>query len=73
MKLVTPNYSKRTPVFNDNHFTDGPAMPTANSVGFDPGQSAAPMPNGPPRFISPPGKRVVGTKGLTQKRQTSNL
>lgn len=75
MKLLTPNYSARTPVVNDAHFTDGPALPTLGSpqASFNPGQGASALPNGPPRFVQAPGKRVFGTKGLTNKRNTSNL
>lgn len=73
--LVKPNYSQRTPVMNDSHFTDGPSEPTLGSpqASFNPGAGASALPNGPPRFVSPPGKRVQGVKGLTNKRITGNL
>jgi hypothetical protein len=74
MKMVTPNYSQRTPAFNDGGFTDGPREPTIGSTqaSFNPGQSASALPNGPPRFIQPQGKRVYA-KGLTNKRITQNI
>jgi hypothetical protein len=76
MKLVTPNYSQRTPIVNDNAFVDGnPPVPSPTigspQANFNPaGKSGLPT---PPRFIQAPGKRVFGTKGLTNKRQTSNI
>lgn len=82
MKLVTPNYSQRTPIVNDNHFSDsGPVTgsppvpsPTLGSPqdSFNPGAMAGPLPNGPPKYIQPKGKRVIA-KGLTNKRITGNL
>jgi len=70
MKMVKPNYSQRTPAFNDQHFTDGPREPTIGSTqaSFNPGQNASALPNGPPRYIQPPGQRVFPGKGLTNKR-----
>jgi hypothetical protein len=79
MHLETPNYSQRSPIVNDNHFVDGnPPVPSpvlgSPQASFDPGAKSSALPNGPPRFIQPQGaKRVFGTKGLTNKRQTSNI
>ena len=72
--LVTPNYSQRTPIANDQNFTDGPREPTLGSpqASFNPGREAGVLPNGPPRFIQAPGKRVYA-KGLTNKRITGNI
>jgi hypothetical protein len=74
-QMVKPNYSARTPIVNDSGFTDGPRQPTIGSpqASFNPGQSAAALPNGPPRFINAPGKRVYGGKGMTNKRITNNI
>ena len=77
MKLVTPNFSKRTPIVNDNNFIDGSppiAAPTIGSpqASFNPGAASGALPNGPPRFIQPKGKRVYA-KGLTNKRITQNI
>ena len=73
-RLVTPNYSQRTPIANDTNFTDGPREPTLGSpqASFNPGGGAGALPNGPPRFIQTPGKRVYA-KGLTNKRITGNI
>ena len=76
MKMVKPNYSARTPVFNDNHYTDArPAIgaPTIGSpqASFNPGGNASMLPNGPPRAIQVPGKRPMA-KGLTNKRLPMN-
>jgi membrane-associated protease RseP (regulator of RpoE activity) len=76
MKLVKPNYSARSPIVNDNNFVDGnPPVPSPTlgnpMTTFNPGGKSGLPP--PPRFVSPPGKRVQGAKGLTQKRQTGNL
>jgi hypothetical protein len=75
MSLVKPNYSQRTPIVNDGGFTDGPREPTLGSTQatFNPGQNASPLPNGPPRFIQAPGKRVFAGKGMTNKRNPGNL
>lgn len=70
--LVKPNYSARTPIVNDSHFSDGPKLPTLTSAQFNPGQSAAALPNGPPRFVQPQGKRVYA-KGVTNKRIQGNI
>lgn len=75
MKLVTPNYSARKPIVNDNNFVDGNpplATPTMGSpqATFNPaGKSSLPT---PPRFVQPKGKRVYA-KGLTNKRVTQNI
>lgn len=76
MKLVTPNYSKRTPIVSDNNFVDGNPPIGTPTIGapmatFNPGAKSG-LPT-PPRFVTAPGKRVQGIKGLTNKRQTSNL
>lgn len=73
--LIKPNYSARTPIVNDAHFTDGPKLPTIGSpqASFNPGQSAGALPNGPPRFVNAPGKRVYGGKGLSNKRMPNNI
>lgn len=71
-KLQVPNYSKRTPIVNDAHFTDGPSEPTLQSAQFNPGQNAAALPNGPPKYVQPKGKRIFA-KGLTNKRITQNI
>lgn len=70
MRLVKPNYSSRTPVVNDSNFSDA-KIGTAQTS-FNPGQKASPFPNGPPKFIQPPGKRV-NAKGMTNKRLTQNI
>jgi hypothetical protein len=70
MKLVKPNYSKRTPVVNDTHYNDA-KIGSPNST-FNPGATASPLPTGPPKFIQPPGKRIYA-KGLTNKRLTQNI
>jgi membrane-associated protease RseP (regulator of RpoE activity) len=76
MRMEIPNYSKRSPIVNDNNFVDGhPPVPSPTlgspQATFNPGaKSGLPA---PPRFISPPGKRVSGAKGMSQKRQTDNL
>ena len=83
MKLVTPNYKSRTPVVNDNHFSDAGPGVTGNpplmepGIGapqdsFNPGAQSEPLPMGPPKYIQPKGKRVIA-KGLTNKRLTGNL
>lgn len=73
--LIKPNYSARTPIVNDAHFTDTPLpTPTVGSTqaSFNPGAQSGQLPNGPPRFVAPPGKRVYA-KGLTNKRITGNI
>lgn len=70
MKLVKPNYSKRSPIVNDTHYNDA-KIGSANST-FNPGASASPLSAGPPKFIQPPGKRV-NAKGLTNKRFSQNV
>lgn len=77
MRLVTPNYSARTPIVNDNSFVDGHppvATPTigAASDTFNPGGKSGLFPNGPPKYVQPRGKRVMA-KGLTNKRITQNV
>lgn len=72
MKLVAPNYSKRTPIVNDNSFVAGNpplATPTIGSpqATFNPGGKSGILPVGPPKYIQPKGKRAV-SKGLTNKR-----
>jgi len=76
MKLVKPNYSARTPIVNDNNFVDGNppiATPTIGSPSatFNPGGKSSPLPNGPPKYIQPAGKRPMA-KGLTNKRLPMN-
>lgn len=71
--LVKPNYSARTPIVNDAHFTDTPTpTPTIASQGFNPGQKDELLPGGPPRYIQPPGRRVI-SKGLSNKRINDTL
>lgn len=70
MKLVKPNYSKRSPIVNDTHYNDA-KIGSKNST-FNPGAKAGILPAGPPRYIAPPGKRV-NAKGLTNKRFTQNV
>lgn len=70
MKLVKPNYSKRSPIVNDTHYNDA-KIGSKNST-FNPGASSSPLPTGPPRTISAPGKRVYA-KGLTNKRFQQNI
>lgn len=77
MRLIKPNYSQRTPIVNDNHFVDGNPPLATPGVGspqdtFNPGAKSAALPNGPPRFVQPPGKRVYA-KGETNKRLTQNI
>jgi hypothetical protein len=73
--MVVPNYSKRSPIVNDNNFVDGnPPVPSptlgSSQTTFNPGAKSA----APPKYIQPVGaKRVFGTKGLTNKRQTGDL
>jgi len=63
------------PVVNDMHFTDAPriAMPTIGSpqASFNPASGGSILPNGPPKFIQPKGKRATA-KGLTNKRLPMN-
>lgn len=73
--LVKPNYSARTPIVNDNHFSDTPLQTPglgAPSDSFNPGASSVPLPNGPPKYVQPAGKRPM-SKGLTNKRITGNI
>ena len=74
MKLVKPNYSKRSPVVNDMHFSDAatgqPGLGSPQDT-FNPGQASEALPNGPPKYIQPAGKRVM-SKGLTNKRLPAN-
>lgn len=82
MKLVTPNYSRRTPAFNDAHFSDASPPNASNPIqmptlgqpqdSFNPGAGAGPLPSGPPKYIQPKGKRVLA-KGLTNRRITQNV
>lgn len=72
MKLVTPNYNKRTPIVNDNAFVTGNpplATPTIGSPQdtFNPGGGSGVLPSGPPKYVQPKGKRAIA-KGLTNKR-----
>jgi len=61
---------RATPIVNDMHFTD--ARIGSTQASYNPGSKASALPNGPPRFIQPPGKRVIA-KGLTNKRITQNI
>lgn len=70
MKLVTPNYSKRSPIVNESSFNDQKIGGTSDT--FNPGASASPLPTGPPKYIQVPGKRP-NAKGLTNKRLTQNI
>lgn len=70
MKLVTPNYSKRSPIVNETSYSD--AKIGSASATFNPGANSSPLPSGPPKFISAPGKRP-NAKGLTNKRQGQNI
>jgi hypothetical protein len=72
MRLVTPDYSQRSPIVNDNNFVDGnPPLPTPTlgspQASFNPGAKSGLFPNGPPKYIQPKGKRA-GAKGMTNKR-----
>lgn len=60
---------KGTPIVNDAHYTDARPTIGSPSATFNPGgaQQAGPLPNGPPRFIQPKGRRFQ-TKGNTNKR-----
>lgn len=74
MKLVTPNYSQRTPVFNDSSFTDGasPGIGTPNAS-FNPGRNSGPLPKGPPKYVTPGGGKSRNlAQGLTNKRYQFN-
>lgn len=70
MQLVKPNYSKRSPIVNDTHYSD--AKIGSPSTTFNPGASADPVPAGPPKFVQAPGKKVFA-KGLTNKRYGQNV
>lgn len=83
MRLVTPNYSKRTPVVNDMHFSDSgggvtgsPPLQTPDlgqpQDTFNPGAKSEILPSGPPKYVQPKGKRVLA-KGLTNRRITQNI
>ena len=76
MQLVKPNYSQRSPIVNDNSFVDGhPPLPTPTlgspQANFNPGGNSSPLPNGPPKYVQPKGKRPM-SKGLTNKRLPMN-
>lgn len=72
----------RTPIVNDTHFSDAHAiseggMPPTPSLGaprdtFNPGQGAGVLPDGPPKYIQPKGRRIIA-KGLTNKRISQNV
>lgn len=70
MRLVKPNYKARKPIVNEVHYTD--ARIGDKSSTFNPGAKASALPNGPPKFIQVPGKRIYA-KGLTNKRLTQNI
>lgn len=70
MKLVKPNYSQRSPIVNDVSYSD--AKIGGASTTFNPGAKASPLPAGAPKFVQPPGKRVLD-KGLTNKRYGQNI
>lgn len=70
MRLVKPNYSKRSPIVNDTHYNDA-KIGSPNST-FNPGAGDSPLPTGPPKYVSVPGKRV-NAKGLTNKRFSQNV
>lgn len=83
MKMVKPNYSSRSPIVNDNHFDDSTPVTAGNpplpdpTLGspqdsFNPAANSEPLPNGPPKYVQPKGKRVMA-KGLTNKRITGNI
>lgn len=81
-KMSMPKMGGRTPIVNDAHFSDSHAVngnpplatPTLNSpdTSFNPGAGSSILPNGPPKYIQPAGKRVVA-KGLTNKRLTGTV
>lgn len=72
----------QTPIVNDAHFSDShavsgnPPLMTPNLGApqdtFNPGAGSEPLPNGPPKYIQPAGKKVVA-KGLTNKRLTGTV
>ena len=69
--LVTPNYNQRSPVVNDNGFTDKPTIGSPSAT-WNPAAGQSPLPNGPPRNIDVPGKRP-NAPGLTNKRITQTV
>lgn len=66
------NRPRPVPIVDDKNFTDERPTIGSKSATFNPGASASPFPNGPPRFIGPKGKQPR-SKGLTNKRVTSNI
>lgn len=71
----------QTPIVNEKHFSDNhavngnaPATPKlgSSSTTFNPGAGSSILPNGPPKYIQPGGKRPMA-KGLTNKRITQNI
>lgn len=72
----------RTPIVNDSHFSDSHAIkgnPPIATPGlgnpmdsYNPGASSEILPNGPPKYMQPQGKRPM-SKGLTNKRITQNI
>lgn len=62
-----------TPIVNEMHFTDARA-PTLGSpmTVFNPGAKSEILPNGPPKYVQPKGKKP-NAKGLTNKRITANI
>jgi len=76
MQLVKPNYSARSPIVNDNNFVDGNPPISTPTIGspqatFNPGAKSGPLPNGPPKYIQPQGKRPM-SKGMSNKRLPMN-
>jgi hypothetical protein len=70
-----------TPIVNDLHFSDAHAIPNnappTPGLGspmdtFNPGAGSEALPNGPPKYIQPQGKKVMA-KGLTNKRLTGTI
>lgn len=72
-----------TPIVNDSAFSDSHAISGGNPPltlpglgapqdSYNPGAQAGPLPNGPPKYIQPKGKRPM-QKGLTNKRITQNI
>lgn len=85
MKTARPlpfKAGKQTPIVNDAHFSDSHAVggnPPLQTPGlgapqdsFNPGAGSEILPNGPPKYIQPQGKKVIA-KGLTNKRLTGTV
>lgn len=60
------------PIVDDSAFTDTRPTIGQPSTSFNPGKASEILPNGPPKYVQPQGKRVMA-KGLTNKRITGNI